>query len=94
LHIIAHSIHLLLETLSLSDNDWIFVEQGDQEYRQVSDSITFQSQGKFILLISLGCTGFETSCKVLTSNSNISKGMEKPIFISNMTSGYRPVVIT
>jgi hypothetical protein len=94
LHIIAHSIHLLLETLSLPDNDWIFVEQGDQEYRQVSDSITFQSQGKFILLISLGCTGFETSCKVLTSNSNISKGMGKPIFISNMTSGYRPVVIT
>jgi hypothetical protein len=67
LHIIAHSIHLLLETLSLPDNDSIFVEQGDQEYRQVPDSITFQSQGKFILLISLDCTGFETSCKVWTS---------------------------
>jgi hypothetical protein len=75
-HIIAHSIHLLLETLSLPDNDWIFVEQGDQEYRQASDSITFQSQGKFILLISLDCTGFETCCKVLTLNSNISKRME------------------
>jgi hypothetical protein len=68
---------LLLETLSLPGNDWIFVEHGDQEYRQVSDSITFQSQGKFILLISLGFTGFETTCKVLTSNSNILKGMEK-----------------
>jgi hypothetical protein len=76
LHIIAHNIHLLLETLSLPDNDWILVEQGDQEHRQVSDSITFQSQGKFILLISLSCTGFETTCKVLTSNSNISKGIE------------------
>jgi hypothetical protein len=32
---------------------------------------------RFILLISLGCTGFETICKVLTSNSNISKRMEK-----------------
>jgi hypothetical protein len=71
-----HSIQLFLETLSLPDNAWISVEQGDQEHRQVSDSITFQSQGKFILLISLECTGFETSCKVLTSNSNISKGME------------------
>jgi hypothetical protein len=30
----------------------------------------------------------------MTSNSNISKRMEKSIFISNMTSGYRPVVIT
>jgi hypothetical protein len=77
LHIIAHSIQLLLETLSLPDKDWILVEQGDQEHHQVSDSITFQSQGKFILLISLDCTVFETSCKVLTSNSNISKGMEK-----------------
>jgi hypothetical protein len=71
-----HSIPLFLATLSLSDNIWFSVEQGDQEQRQVSDSITFQSQGKFILLISLDCTGFETSCKVLTSNSNISKGME------------------
>jgi hypothetical protein len=76
LHIITHSIHLFFKTLSLPDNAWISVEQGDQEHHQVSDSITFQSQGKFILLISLGCTGFETSCKVLTSNSNISKGME------------------
>jgi hypothetical protein len=72
----VHSIQLLLETLSLSDNTWISVEQGDQEQRQVFDSITFQSQGKFILLISPDCTGFETSCKVMTSNSNISKGME------------------
>jgi hypothetical protein len=71
-----HSIQLFLETLSLPDNAWISVEQGDQEQRQVSDSITFQSQGKFILLISLDCTGFETSCKVMTSNSNISKGIE------------------
>jgi hypothetical protein len=71
-----HSIPLFLETLSLSDNTWFSVEQGDQEQRQVSDSITFQSQGKFILLISFDCTGFETSCKVMTSNSNISKGME------------------
>jgi hypothetical protein len=71
-----HSIQLFLETLSLPDNAWISVEQGDQEQRQVSDSITFQSQGKFILLISLDCTGFETSCKVMTSNSNTSKGME------------------
>jgi hypothetical protein len=71
-----HSIQLFLETLSLPDNAWILVEQGDQEQRQVSDSITFQSQGKFTLLISLDCTGFETSCKVMTSNSNISKGME------------------
>jgi hypothetical protein len=67
---------LYLETLSLSDNTWVSVEQGDQEQRQVSDSITFQSQGKFILLISLDCTGFETFCKVMISNSNISKGME------------------
>ena len=66
--------NVFLETLSLPDNAWISVEQGDQEHRQVSDSITFQSQGKFILLISLDCTGFETSCKVMTSNSNISKG--------------------
>jgi hypothetical protein len=72
----VHTIHLFLETLSLPDNAWISVEQGDQEHRQVSDSITFQSQGKFILLISLGCTDFEISCKVMTSNSNISKGME------------------
>jgi hypothetical protein len=72
----VHSIQLFLETLSLPDNTWISVEQGDQEQRQVSDSITFQSQGKFILLISLDCTSFETSCKVMTSNSNISKGME------------------
>jgi hypothetical protein len=72
----VHSIQLFLETLSLPDNAWISVEQGDQEHRQVSDSITFQSQGKFILLIPLGCTDFETSCKVLTSNSNISKMME------------------
>jgi hypothetical protein len=71
-----HSIQLFLETLSLSDNAWISVDQGDLEHRQVSDSITFQSQGKFILLISLDCTGFETSCKVMTSNSNISEGME------------------
>jgi hypothetical protein len=71
-----HSIQLFLETLSSPDNAWISVEQGDQEHRQVSDSITSQSQGKFILLISLDCTGFETSCKVMTSNSNISKGME------------------
>jgi hypothetical protein len=35
-----------------------FIKQGDQEYRQVSDSITFQSQGKFILLVSLDCTDF------------------------------------
>jgi hypothetical protein len=83
-----HSIQLFLETLSLSDNAWISVEQGDQEHRQVSNSITFQSQGKFILIISLDCTDFETSCKVLTLNSNISKRMEKPTFISNMTSGY------
>jgi hypothetical protein len=72
----VHSIQLSLETLSLPDNAWISVEQGDQEQRQVFDSITFQSQGKFILLISLDCTGFETSCKVMTSNTNISKGME------------------
>jgi hypothetical protein len=72
----VHSIHLFLETLSLPDNAWISVEQGDQEHRQVCDSITFQSQGKFILLISLDCTGFETSCKVMTSNSIISKEME------------------
>jgi hypothetical protein len=71
-----HSIQLFVETLSLPDNVWISVEQGDQEHRQVSESITFQSQGKFILLISLECTGFETSCKVMTSNSNISKEME------------------
>jgi hypothetical protein len=71
-----HSIPLFLATLSLSDNIWISVEQGDQEHRQVSDSITFQSQGKFILLISFECTAFETSSKVLTSNSNISKVME------------------
>jgi hypothetical protein len=71
-----HSIQLFLETLSLPDNAWILVEQGDQEHRQASDSITFQSQGKFILLISLDCSGFETSSKVLTSNSNISKVME------------------
>jgi hypothetical protein len=72
----VHSIQLFLETLSLSGNAWISVEQGDQEHRQVSDSITFQSQGKFILLISLDCTGFETTCKVMTSNSNISKRMK------------------
>jgi hypothetical protein len=72
----VHCIQLFLETLSLPDNAWISVEQGDQEHRQVSDSITFQSQGKFIFLISLECTGFETSCKVMTSNSNISKEME------------------
>jgi hypothetical protein len=72
----VHSIQLFLETLSLPDNAWISVEQGDQEQRQISDSITFQSQGKFILLISFECTGFETSSKVLTSNSNISKVME------------------
>jgi hypothetical protein len=71
-----HSIPLFLATLSLSDNTWFSVEQGDQEQRQVSDSTIFQSQGKFILLISFECTGFETSCKVLTSNSNISKEME------------------
>jgi hypothetical protein len=71
-----HSIQLFLETLSLPNNAWISIEQGDQEHRQVSDSITFQSQGKFILLISLECTGFETSCKVMNSNSNISKEME------------------
>jgi hypothetical protein len=63
-----HSIQLFLEILSLSDNTWFSVEQGDQEQRQVSDSITFQSQGKFILLISLDCTGFQITCKVLTSN--------------------------
>jgi hypothetical protein len=73
----VHSIKLFLETLSLPDNAWIFVDEGDQEHRHVSNSITFQSQGKFILLISPDCTDFETSCKVLTSNSNISKGMEK-----------------
>jgi hypothetical protein len=89
-----HSISLFLATLSLSDNIWFSVEQGDQEQRQVSDSIIFQSQGKFILLISLDCTGFETSCKVLTSNSNISKGMENLFSKMIMTSGYRPVVIT
>jgi hypothetical protein len=94
LHIIVHSINVFLETLSLPDNSWVSVEQGDQEHRQVSDSITFQSQGKFILLISLDCTGFETSCKVMTSHSNISKEAGKPIFISNMISGYRPMVIT
>jgi hypothetical protein len=59
----VHSIHLFLETLSLPDNAWISVEQGDQEHRQVSDSITFLSQGKFILLISLDCTGFEILAK-------------------------------
>jgi hypothetical protein len=89
-----HSIQLFLETLSLTDNNWISIEQGDQEQRQVSDSITFQSQGKFILLISLDCTGFETSCKVMTPNSNFSKGMENLFSYMNMTSGYRPVVIT
>jgi hypothetical protein len=72
----VHSIQLFLEALSLLDNIWFSIEQGDQEQRQVSDSITFQSQGKFILLISFDCTGFETSCKVMTSNPNISKGME------------------
>jgi hypothetical protein len=70
----VHSIQLFLETLSLPDNAWISVEQGDQEHRPVSDSITFQSQGKFILLISLECTDFETSYKVLIPNPNISKG--------------------
>jgi hypothetical protein len=89
-----HSIQLFLETLSLSDNAWILVEQGDQEQRQVFDSITFQSQGKFTLLISLDCTGFEISCKVMTSNSNIPKEMENLLSYMNMTSGYRPVVIT
>jgi hypothetical protein len=89
-----HSIPLFLETLSLSDNTWSSVEQGGQEQRQVSDSITFQSQGKFILLISFECTGFETSCKVLTSNSNISKEMKNLFSQMIMTSGYRPVVIT
>jgi hypothetical protein len=58
-----HSIQLFLETLSLPDNAWILVEQGNQEHRQVSDSITFQSQGKFILLISIDCTGFKLLAK-------------------------------
>jgi hypothetical protein len=71
-----HSIQLFLETLSLPDNVWILVEQGDQEQRQVSDFITFQSKGKFILLISFEYTAFETSSKVLTSNYNISKVMK------------------
>jgi hypothetical protein len=74
LPIIVHSIHLFLETLSLLDNAWISVEQGDQEHRQVSDSITFQSQGKFTLLIPLDCTDFETSCKVMTSTLTFQKG--------------------
>jgi hypothetical protein len=68
-----HSIQLFLETLSLPDNAWILVEQGDQEHRQVSDSITFQSQGKFILLMSFECTGFETYSKVLTSTLTFQK---------------------
>jgi hypothetical protein len=68
-----HSIALFLATLSLSDNTWFSVEQGDQEQSQVSDSITFQSQGKFILLIPFECTGFETSSKVLTSTLTFQK---------------------
>jgi hypothetical protein len=76
LHIIASSIHLLFKTLSLPDNDRIFVEQGDQEHHQASDSTTFQSKGKFILLISLDCTDLEIICKVLTYNSNLSKEFE------------------
>jgi hypothetical protein len=68
-----HGIQLFLETLSLPDNAWISVEQGDQEQRQVSDSITFQSQGKFILLISFECTSLETYSKVLTSTLTYQK---------------------
>jgi hypothetical protein len=62
--------------LSLPDNNGFFVEQGDHEHRQASESTTFQSQGKFILLISFGCTDLETICKVLTYNSNLSKEFE------------------
>jgi hypothetical protein len=49
----------------------VFVEQGNQEQRKVSDSTTFQSQGNFIFLISLDCTTLEIIWKVLTDNSDL-----------------------